>query len=151
MRMIRYFRKNWRRRQKTRRVKYSFSVPNLAYLDLCELDEESALDGIDIFAIESTALKGQRAIVALSKDFLKKYKGTHKLTLLESEINPWIGMSLQEAMEAIEAEQSDIEDAPRGYYRYIFFNLSSLSTVVNDIDVIRSKKLSHYKVQVAEL
>jgi len=151
MKMVRYFKKTWRRRQKIHKVQYEFSVPNLQYLDLAEIDSESALDGIDVFVLKTRALEGNRCILAMSKDFLKKYKDTYHLSLLECDINPQIGMSLQEAMFFVSATEEDIQDSGNGFYRYIFVNIESLSLITKDLETIRSKKLNHYKVQVAEL
>ena len=153
MKMARYFRKTWSRWYPQRKkLQYTLSVPNLRYLDIAELDEESVKDGMDVFVVRSSALLHNMAVVGISRDFLKKYEGTYKdLKILATKIDTGFGRSLKNIVKLFGADAVDVETAQEGFFRYIVTSEINLSLIKEDIEYIRSTKLKHYRVQVSEL
>jgi len=162
MEMIRRLWKNRKRHKMNKRIKYSFSVPNTAYINWEEIDSEMALDDAHVFCVH-TKLMGDDTVVAVSKDFLIKYsdvfinegedKPIRQLQLLGSSVNIVWGFDIKTIIKSYNFYDGRgcHDDVPFSYYKYMKILSDQVGDFKKEIEEIRAHHLPHSKVYVSSI
>jgi len=148
--------------ERTKRIRFSFPVPNMWYVNLKELDYENAKDGIEL-ALISSKLMGTRTIAAVSNDFLVRYSFLD-IELAGEIISPQWGIPLGSMQQAIRILDGGIghfvkiweklnEEGPgkEGYFRYKSFQQDAVGNFRDEVKRIRKINIPRHKVNVVEI
>jgi hypothetical protein len=156
MKMLRERWKNAKRVFMNKRMKYSFRVPNTAYICWEEIDDEMYKSDVQVFTVHSLKFNG-KTVIAVARDFLTRYSAVRvgedsdPLLLLDHPVCIQWGWNLAQVQEYFADDSEPTFPDLRGHYQYMLVAHDSIGAFKEELEKIRAIHLPKSKVFVSSI